>query len=337
MLEAPGGAVPLPSPFYVERSTDAPFYNALTRGDPLVLLQGARQMGKTSLLARGLNQARQRGWKVLLTDFQKFNSAALQSAELFYQTLTLSLWDQLDLDACPIEPVTTRSLIIQFEDFLLRTVLPAVPGRILWAMDEADRLFTSPFASEFFSLLRSIHNQRATEDRFRWDRLSIAIVYATEAHLFIKDINLSPFNIGTRFSLEPFTPAEVDDLNRRYGGPLQTQTQLDAFYRWTGGHPFLVRRSLHELATKGGDFSKLAAQASRDEGIFSDHLRRMLVLLRKDHGLMEIMRKLLSGQTFYSPENLLRLQKVGLVSGTSADHPHLSCQIYFDYFKRHLC
>ena len=44
----------------------------------------------------------------------------------------------------------------------------------------------------------------------------MAIAYATEAHLFITDVNQSPFNVGTRLTVEDFTLSQVADLNERY-------------------------------------------------------------------------------------------------------------------------
>src|SRR5207253_1799465 len=80
-LEPVGGAVPIGSPFYVVRPTDEQFAAALARQDGIVLIKGARQMGKTSLLGRGLQRAREAGARVVLTDFQKLNAANLESAE----------------------------------------------------------------------------------------------------------------------------------------------------------------------------------------------------------------------------------------------------------------
>jgi serine/threonine protein kinase len=57
-LEPVGGAVPLDSKFYIARATDDEFQAAIARQDSIVLVKGARQVGKTSLLARGLQQAR---------------------------------------------------------------------------------------------------------------------------------------------------------------------------------------------------------------------------------------------------------------------------------------
>jgi hypothetical protein len=48
LLAAPvGGAVPLDSAFYIARDTDDLFHRAVTRHDSIVLIKGARQMGKS--------------------------------------------------------------------------------------------------------------------------------------------------------------------------------------------------------------------------------------------------------------------------------------------------
>ena len=92
-LEPVGGAVPLDSTFYIVRSTDEEFRAAIGRRDSIVLVKGARQVGKTSLLARGLQQARAgapghpgsgpRPATVALTHFQVFNAAQLETVDRF--------------------------------------------------------------------------------------------------------------------------------------------------------------------------------------------------------------------------------------------------------------
>src|SRR6266404_3977581 len=67
-MESVGGAVPLDSRFYIVRPADYEFRSAIGRRDSIVLVRGARQMGKTSLLARGLQQARGQSVNVVLTD-----------------------------------------------------------------------------------------------------------------------------------------------------------------------------------------------------------------------------------------------------------------------------
>src|SRR5207248_10499116 len=60
-IEVVGGAVALDSRFYVERPADAEFRAAVARRESIVLLKGAAQVGKSSLLARGLRQAGEDG------------------------------------------------------------------------------------------------------------------------------------------------------------------------------------------------------------------------------------------------------------------------------------
>jgi len=264
-LESSGGAVPLDSRFYIVRGTDLEFQSALARRDSIVLVKGARQMGKTSLLARGLQEARQSGARVALTDFQKLNTSHLASIDAFYLTLGEFLADQLDLSVLP-EDVwdDRRSPNTNFERYLRREVLGKLSGHFVWGMDEVDRLFTCQFGSEVFGLFRSWHNERALDPQGPWSRLTLAIAYATEAHLFITDVNQSPFNVGTRLTLDDFTPGQVADLNERYDAPLRREAEVQEFYELLGGQPYLARRGFNELAAGALTFEKFKANADKD-------------------------------------------------------------------------
>lgn len=78
-LEPDGGAVPLHSRFYIIRPTDGEFQAAVEQKDSIVLVKGPRQVGKTSLLARSLQRAREAGARVVLTDLQKAAPEQLES------------------------------------------------------------------------------------------------------------------------------------------------------------------------------------------------------------------------------------------------------------------
>jgi class 3 adenylate cyclase len=336
-LEPIGGAVPLDSEFYVVRPTDEEFRAAIARQDSIVLVKGARQMGKTSLLARGLQQARESGARVVLTDFQKLNAQQLETAGAFFLTLADWTADRLDLDMDPGAVWNERrGPSVNFERFMRREVLENLEAPLVWGLDEADRLFTCSFGSEVFGLFRSWHNERALDPAGPWSRLTLAIAYATEAHLFISDMNQSPFNVGTRLSLDDFTFEQVADLNQRYGAPLRDETEVARFCRLLSGHPYLVRRGLHELASRGIGLAELEAQADRDEGIYGDHLRRILVLLAQDAELLEMVRGVLRGRPCPTPEGFYRLRSAGVMAGDSAREVRPRCQLYATYLERHL-
>ncbi len=336
-FEPPWGAIPPDSTFYVVRPTDHDFRAAIAQGDSIILIRGARQMGKTSLLARGLLEARTQEDLVVLTDFQDLSNSDFQSVDLFYQALANSLATQLQLEISAADVWDSRrSANANFDRFLRREVFDKFDDRIVWGLDEVDRLFTCPFGTEVFGMFRSWHNKRALDPHGPWSDLTLVIVYATEAHLFITDLNQSPFNVGTPLSLEDFDRSQVADLNARYGRPLQDEVQLTAFYHLVNGHPFLVRRGLHELATRKMAFDQFQAQATRDQGIFGDHLRRILASLCKDETLVKVVRGALYHAGPIDPDSFYRLRAAGVMAGETAPEARLRCQIYADFLRRHL-
>lgn len=337
VLEPPGGAMPLDSQFYVERPSDAEFHAAISRRDSIVLVEGARQMGKTSLLSRGLQRARREGAKVTCTDFQKLNSSDLSSLESFYLTLGSALANQLNLDHFPEDTWRAKSGPNQnFESYLRREVLKGQRAPFIWALDEVDRLFTCSFGSEVFGLFRSWHNARALDPDSPWHRLTMIICYATEAHLFITDLNQSPFNVGTRVRLRDFEPPEIRKLNELYGGPLATADEFDRFFRLLGGQPYLVRRGLHEMVAHGATLEGLEGAALSDQGPFADHLKRFLVLLSGNDAALQLLREMLAGRKVGDAKLFHRLRAAGLLRGETPNGAAFRCELYDQYLRRHL-
>nr|VFK68230.1 MAG: TIR domain-containing protein [Candidatus Kentron sp. UNK]VFK73507.1 MAG: TIR domain-containing protein [Candidatus Kentron sp. UNK] len=341
-LEMTGGAVTLDSEFYVARPTDQAFQDAVARRDTVILVKGARQMGKTSLLARGIQQAREAGVRVVLTDFQKLTAGELEGLERFYLALGEILADQLELDV-RLEDAWRAggNPNTSFERWLRREILGKSEKPLLWAMDEVDRLFDRDFGSEVFGLFRSWHNARALDPGGPWSRLTLAIAYATEAHLFIEDPNQSPFNVGTRIALDDFTLAETRDLNRRHDAPLGDEAELLGFYDLLGGQPYLTRRGLSVLVEQGLSMGGFAADgftalATQDDGPFGDHLRRMLMMLSRNPELCDITRGLLRGESCPDSNSFYRLRSAGIIAGDAREAARPRCALYALYLREHL-
>jgi hypothetical protein len=327
-LEPGGGAVPLDSRFYILRRTDEEFREAVARKDSIVLVKGARQMGKTSLLARALQEARLRGTRVVLIDAQTLTASVLASPDTLYTAFATEIAMQLDLDVAPRRQWDEElGANVNLEMFLRRHVLKPEAGPLVWGIDEVDRLFACPYASEVFGLFRSWHNRRALDPSGPWSRLTLAIAYATEAHLFLTDNNQSPFNVGTRVALEDFTPDQMEELNRRYGSPLRSEQELGRFYVLFNGQPYLVRRGLDEMVGRQGTLAVLEAQGDLDEGPFGDHLRRLLAFLSRDEQLVAVIRGLLQGTPCPNLEIFYRLRSSGLIIGNSLSEARLRCRL----------
>jgi len=335
--EMVGGAIPLNSNFYVTRTVDEQFMEALQRRHSIVLLKGPRQVGKTSLLARGIQRARESGIQVVLTDCQKLQNAPMHSLEDFLLTVSTLLAKQMKLPVSPKSVWDSDCMpTLNFETYFMEHLLTATKQPVLWAIDEADYLFHHPFSSEVFSLLRSWHNERALNPITPCHRLTIAIAYATESYLFIKDQNQSPFNVGTKLVLTDFTLEQLTDLNGRYGTPLRTPAELQEFFDLVGGHPYLVRAGLNDLVSHSLSVEQFSQQATQDEGVYGDHLRRIVMLLHRDPQLSEIVRNILRGKPCPDYDSFYRLRSAGILRGESKDQPQFRCQVYADYLKQHL-
>ena len=332
-----GGAVPLDSGFYVTRQTDSEFHQSLSRGDSIVLIKGARQMGKTSLLARGLQAARNKeSTRVVFTDYQQLNNTHLESAENFFIALADAIADQLDLDVFPDEVwKPQRGPSINFERYLRKEVLKTIGGKLVWGMDEADRLFECDFSSEVFGLFRSWHNKRSLDPEGPWGSLTLVISYATEASLFITNVNQSPFNVGTHLTLNDFNIEQIAELNNQWGAPLKSEQEQQELYGMVGGQPFLIQRAFQEMIDKDIGLNDLMKNADRDDGIFGDHLRRLLVLLSRNESAKSSIIKLILGEKDLEAEAFFKLRAVGILSGESANESRMRCSIYESYLKRH--
>lgn len=331
--EPVGGAVPLASAFYVGRPADDRFCPAVVRQDSLVLVQGPRQSGKSSLLARGLQCARRAGAATAATDLDALAPSALTSFDTLCWCLATQLAQQLDLDVA--SETVWKPLLgpgVNLERFLVRHVLEQITTPLAWALDGVDRLFDLPFGGEFFSLLRTWHEKRALEPLRPWRRLTVALACATEAHLYIRDLNKSPFNVGTRVELCDFSPDQVADLNRRYHTPLPTNVALAQFQELVGGHPYLVRRGLYVVATGSVSLQDLFAQGAADDGPFGDHLRRLARRLAQNPELATAAQGVIQGKPC-PPEAFFRLRSAGVLAGDS-DNPRFRCRLYAAYLSR---
>ncbi len=332
-LEPAGGAMPLSSRFYIQRPADRDLHAALARRDGVVLIRGPRQVGKTSLLARGLEHARQNGALVLVTDFQKLPPEHIGSLSDFFLVLARHLQKRLKLPPPEESWEPLQSPNANFEEYVRARILEKTALPVVWGIDEADSIFDRDYRGSVFGLFRAWFNERSLDPSGPWTRFTLILTYSTEAYLFIPSLNQSPFNVGTRITLEDFTPTEVAELNARYGSPLSNKAELERLYRLVGGHPYLVRRCLNELKAHGMNVEELEAEACRDGGLFSDHLARLDVAIRCDNSLKQALAALVEGKTTIPQEPFSRLCAAGIVTGPAANNVRLRCGLYESYLR----
>jgi hypothetical protein len=323
------------SPFYIARATDAQLEKCLQEQTSIVLVKGPRQVGKSSLIGQGTRMQVARGGRIATTDFQRFASMDLTDADACYRILAADLARQLkfayvfDAEWLPVYGPTYN-----LNNFV-RAMVRSSPAPLAWFMDEADRLFTAPFSNEFFALVRAWHNADFMEPGGGWDRLSIVITYATEAHLFIQDLNQSPFNVGVRLELRNFTYEQVQELNERYGAPFSSSDQLVWLYEMVEGHPYLTRQAM-DYMVRGGTLRELTTEALDESGPFGDHLRRVFVGVSQLDGVLETMKAHLGNAVVPDSRDVQRLLAAGVLARRGSGGLTIRGKLYREYLGRKL-
>ena len=221
-----------------------------------------------------------------------------------------------------------------FEECLLAEL--DVP--LVLALDEVDMVFPHPaVADDFFALVRSWYESARYGDFSSelWENLRLVMVHSTEAYVPL-NINQSPFNVGKNVELVEFLPGQVKDLAGRYGLSA-TASYAEALMGLVGGHPYLIRKALYHLRREDMTLTALTEMAATESGIYSDHLRRHLYVLRDYPLLAEAFRQVVSrGRPVeIDAEASFKLESMGLVR-LSGNEASPRCEVYRDYFRDHL-
>lgn len=208
----------------------------------------------------------------------------------------------------------------------------------MWIIDEADRVFPCTWKNDLFGPMRSWHNDRSfLAPNESWNRVKILMAYATDSHL-ITDQYQSPFNVGTKVNLGDFTLAQVEDLNRRYGSPLQS-AGLGRLYSLINGHPYLTRKVFFEMTSTPTPVTieDLEMSLEKGQGLFSDHLERLWLTLSQDVDLVAALQGYFREPQFKLPHaQLVRLCAGGVMISEDDVHCRPRNTIYERFLQRRL-
>jgi hypothetical protein len=332
-LEAPEGTMRPDSPFYIERlPADRIALDAIDRNGETITIKGPRQVGKSSLLGRLMNAAVESQKRVVYLDFQQFDGGARADAEVFFQQFCRWVNDELGL-VDRLESYWTPGLghIQRCRRYFERYILKEIDQQLMLAMDEVDSILDCSFRTDFFAMLRVWHNNRATQPI--WRKCDMALVTSTEPYQLVENLHQSPFNVGEVIELNDFTRDQVATLNELHGMPLNP-TDEHRLVNLLGGHPYLIRRALFQLADQRLTVDELFAQAAADNGPFGEHLRRHLLRLRARPELVTGMRQALHSQTC-DEQVFWRLHGAGLVYRED-QKVQPRCDLYARYFRERL-
>lgn len=335
-LEEPEGQVPLESALYIERPpVETRCYEALVKPGALIRIKAPRQMGKSSLMLRILNHGIEQGYQTASLNFQLVDRDSLRNLDQFLQWFCNSIANELNLeDKLADYWKGTFSPKNKSTNYFQRYLLPELQRPVVLCLDEVDQVFEHPpIATDFFGMLRAWHEDAKIKPI--WKNLRLVIVHSKEVYIPL-NINQSPFNVGVPIELPLLTQVQVVDLVRRHGLNWKA-AEVERLMSMVGGHPFLIRVALYEIARGEISLEHLLQIAPTEGGLYGEHLRRHLLTLEEEEELLAAMKQIVTVDQpiSMSTSEAFKLTSLGLVRFRGSEVVP-TCNLYRQYFRERL-
>jgi AAA-like domain/Effector-associated domain 1 len=316
-------------------------YKAILQPGSLIRIKAPQRMGKTLLLEKLLDYARQQGYQTAKLDLKLADNSVLADLKTFLQWLCVDVSDLLEVepklnnywqDSMGVNTSCTR----YFQKYLLSNI----DSPLVFAIDNFERLFKyENIFSEFCLLLRSWYETAKQGDRMGkiWKKLRLVVVNSTESYPTL-DTNRSPFNVGLAIELPEFNQQQVEEMAQSYEiNGLLAEDGLSQLMGLLGGHPFLVEEAVANLKSQEISLEELITLAPTEQGIFSHHLRQQLECLQDGSQLEAAYKEVVTANkpVKFNPEITFKLHSLGLVKIIRNDCTP-SYGLYRQYFSARL-
>lgn len=333
-LAFPEGSVPVNSPLYEERDNiESLCYKTIIKPGSLIQIKAPKSMGKTSLMMKVLAYA-QSHCRTVYLDLSNLDRSIVTDLDKFLRWLSLMVSKQLGLANQLNDYWNTEILgsngncTAYFEEYLL----PKIDCPLVLALDEVDRLFSyNTVIEDFFGMLRSWHEKAKISPI--WKNLRLIMAHSTEAYISL-DLNQSPFNAGVPIELLDFDFQQIKNLATRHQLDW-TETEIAKLMNKLGGHPYLVRLAMYHVSCTKVDLETFLKNASKENGIYSNHLRRYLEILQQKPSLDESFKQVVTSDepVELNPRQIYQLYSMGLVQ-VKDNQVIPKCNLYRQYFAR---
>lgn len=330
----PNGAVPLDSPFYIERTAlETQVCEEIRKPGALVRIKAPREMGKTSLLLRTLDYAARQGYHTVSLNLEQIDDVILNDLNRFLRWLcanvTRQLHLELKLDDYWDEDIGSKiSCSLYFRNHLLKQINTP----LVLSLDEVQFIFENPLvAKDVLPLFRSWYEEAKREPI--WQKLRLIIVHSTEIYVPLQ-LKQSPFNVGLPIELKNFNLEEVQQLAQRYGLDWTDSQEARELMAIVEGHPALVHIAIYHLSRGEITFAQFLDTAATLSGIYSHHLQRHQATLLEQPELAKALDTVINAQQPISLDSSMtyKLSSMGLIKQLR-DKVILSCELYRQYFR----
>ena len=309
-----GGTLPPNAPSYVKRPTDDELFNHIMNGEFCYILT-ARQMGKSSLVARTVQRLSNKGIKSANVDLTRIG--AVENEDQWYKGILTQIRRSLRINIDPVIWWEQRKEIPSIQNFIdfFEEAITEIKEPIVIFIDEIDTTLKLNYGDNFFAGIRAIFNARAENPNFK--RITFVLLGVAFPSDLIKDPNRTPFNVGQEILLGPFSreDARVLEKGLEDAYPQSGKRILDRIFYWTNGHPYLTQRlcqsvvenRLNEYNNKSIDqvVDKLfiSKEASRETNL--QFVRDSILNYPERREIFSVYRKLLRGEKVPDNKNSL--------------------------------
>jgi DNA-binding CsgD family transcriptional regulator len=333
----PTRQIALDPDIYIERQPiETRCYEIISQPGALLRIKAPKQMGKTLLLNKILQDAARQDYRSVLLSFRLPDKQVFDNLSNFLKWFCASVGLDLQIsnklnDQNYWDDIYSSKVNCgkYFENYLLKKIdSPVVLG-----LDDIDLIFPHPeIAEEFLDLLRCWHEEGKRNPT--WEKLRLVLLHSQE--VIPLPVERSPFNVGVPIQLREFNFQEVSYLAQQYqlNWP---PNKVEKLMNLVGGHPYLVKEALWQIAKGYITFENFLAAAATEEGIYADRLRQHWLSLEQQPQLKAAFKQAIDSDepVRLSTEIAFQLNSMGLVK-LWENHVVPSCNLYRQYFRDRL-
>lgn len=323
---------------YIERPpTETDCYEAIAQPGILVRIKAPRQMGKTSLMFKILQQANSLNYAAIPLSFQLADGAILSDRDKFLKWFCAALSKELGLNN-QIDQHWDKILTSNYNAtaYIQDYILSRISSPLVLALDNTDLVFEhAEIATEFCMLLRNWHDRARRNDRTSqiWQRLRLIILHATEVYRTL-DINNSPLTgVGLVMELPDFNAAQVLELAQQHG-LTWTKQDVGQLMQVVEGHPHLIQLAVQHIKRYTAPLDQILPKAHTATGIYINHLRQLLGELAQSPELMQVFKEVVTTKepVLLRSAQAFKLHSMGLVK-LEGNYATPRCLLYRKYFQ----
>jgi Response regulator containing a CheY-like receiver domain and an HTH DNA-binding domain len=327
----------VPSAFYIERPPiETICYQEILKPGSLLRIRASKQMGKTLLMTQIFEEAKKQGYKTANWNLLQLQEDEITNIDKLLRSLCIAVTRSLNLNHSLAdlwdETIGSKDNCTYYlEDYILSNLeFPLVLG-----LDNVDRVFhLETISTDLFGLLRFWYETAKTNEL--WQQVRFVIAYSTSNYPKLS-INNSPFNVGKSIELRGFNTEQVQDLSRRYGIAVDSNT-VSRLMDMVDGHPYLVRQIFEQIeANPDLTIAELLETAATNAGIYTNYLRDISDTLKQSVELAVAFKIVLDAEKPVRIDDQLafKLDSLGLVA-KEGNHVTPRCNLYRLYFKERL-